>query len=128
METNVRARFVLFSKGKIEQDKISQQLDLLPTREGVNMKVEPAEAFWELAIDTKTTFYTEEVTNELLTLLEGKEAVLLKLKNEFALKSKLYIVPVAENEILPSIDINKRLLRFLYLTDTDLDIDLYVNW
>ncbi|EJF54900.1 hypothetical protein SapgrDRAFT_3255 [Saprospira grandis DSM 2844] len=128
METNVRARFVLFSEGKIEQDKISQQLDLLPTREGVNMKVEPAEAFWELAIDTKITFYTEEVTNELLTLLEGKETVLLKLKNEFALKSKLYIVPVAENKILPSIDINKRLLRFLYLTDTALDIDLYVNW
>jgi len=58
--------------------------------------------------------------------LIGKETLLNNVKREFDVEFVLEIVPTICDGIPPIIDINKDLIRFCNLSDTSIDLDMYV--
>lgn len=58
--------------------------------------------------------------------LIGKEDILIDIKNTHDVSFVLEIVPSICNGEKPVITFGKEVIKFCYLTDTDIDIDMYV--
>ena len=85
------------------------------------------ETNWEYSTWEIETPDFEIVVNIILNIFEDKINGINKFVNENDLNVKLCIITRIENKITPALYFNKRLLKFLYDLNAEVDTDMYIN-
>ncbi len=132
--TSIMIELTIFGK-KFNTEKLTKILQVSPTKYWQKWEINidntkgPArhETSWQYSTWEIETYDFENVANMILDLFESKVSIISNFVNENNLSTKLYIVPIVENQITPALYFNKRLLKFLYDLNAEVDIDMYVN-
>lgn len=119
-------------KGVFDPEEITQLLNVQPTQSWAigddrkNKIDQHTFALWETG---KTIIKYPELEIQCVKAIReliGKENLLLELKQKHDVSFTLEIVPSIVNGKKPNIELGKEVIKFCYLTDTYIDIDMYV--
>jgi len=81
---------------------------------------------WSACYQTEPVIDAEEQCVNIVRALKEKIPLLHKIKNEYDVAFNISVVPHIYNEETPILIFNKEVIEFCYLTDTEIEIDLYV--
>lgn len=132
MERTVCMTYFLI-QGDFEQKQISNILKIKNTGgHAIGEKKKYGEglydlASWEYGTDYVETLSADEQAELVIAPLTMKMDELLSIKERFQCEFILMQVPKIENGETPSLGFNKKIIDFCAKTDTDIQIDLYVN-
>jgi len=88
-------------------------------------KVIYKETSWSYTLTTNQ-YELELLSNKLINLFDKKKYDILEFKNKNNLTVKVDIIFFIENEIVPSLFLNKDFLSFLNFFESEVDIDGYI--
>lgn len=110
---------------------ITKKLLLEPTEcylkgEKNSRNFERKETCWSFSTGYVETLYVSELFDEVLNKLTSKKDTLIKLKNDYNLVFKFFIVINIEEDIKPAIYIDKKIIKFANDLEAEFDFDLYI--
>lgn len=117
-----------------DTDEVTNRLGIPATkswRKGDKGKYKPVLEFtnWELSTEKgKEYIYIDNLVNEIISKLFDKIEIIIDLKRQFQLNSKLVIVlyiDTNEDSSTPALGHDSKTIEFLYRTDTTTNIDIY---
>ncbi len=119
--------------GDFDPNEISEKLGLAPSKcwsigdQGKN-GTKYDFALWEYGRCDEYDVYIENQMMKTLNDLIPKTKILQEIKSLYEVYYFLEIVPsLYVDEITPVLSPNKEVIKFCYETETDIDIDLYLN-
>lgn len=118
-------------KGNFDPNEVSKKLGVKPTKQwAVGDKRKNGGtynfALWETGF-SKIEYPNIEIhTKNAIRELQGKEDLLAEIKSMHDVSFTLEIVPSIYNGKEPIIEFGHEVIKFCYLTNTDIDIDMYV--
>jgi len=118
-------------KGKFDPREATRRLSTEPTRSWSigDLRKDGSRhefAFWECGY-TQVAYPNLEIDCvQAVQDLVGKESILSDFKSEHDVDFVLEIVPTICEGVTPAINISKDLMHFCCLSDTTIDIDMYV--
>ena len=129
---NVSSCYCYFAiKGDFPPDDVSTTLEINPSKHwAIGDKRKNGGyydfALWETGF-TKIEYPEIEMRcAEAIRGLRGKEGLLKQIKEKYNVSFFLEIVPSIYDGKEPVIEFGKEVIEFCYLTETDIDIDMYV--
>ena len=131
METSCYTYFAI--KGDFSPDEVTNILKLKPTKKwaigdlSANGSSRYDFALWEYGRCDEYEIDVEKQCLKTICDLKSKTAELKAIKETFDVAFVLEIVPsVIVNETHPALCFNRDIIEFCYLTETYIDIDMYV--
>ncbi len=118
--------------GTFNPDEISKRLNLQPTEKwaiGDSRKDGSKHTFsnWRYGDCNDYDVNVENQMRKTISNLISLKADLLRIKKDYDAHFRLQVVPrIYTNEISPNLSPPRDIIEFLYETETNLDIDLYV--
>jgi len=111
-----------------DPSKITIELNIEPT--SVNHKKDPIpkRTSWKFKIEVGKDPDLATPTEKLINIFEPKIDTIIRLKKEYNLSTRLqYVMDIDINpeSSAPYFPMNKRIISFLYKTNTDVDFDIY---
>lgn len=107
-----------------------------------NLKIEPTECYikgsrgdygfkkketcWSIDTGYIDTLYISEPFDYLLDRLINVKETIVKLKNNFGLDCKFFVVINIVQDMKPAIYLDKKILDFVNYVDAEIDFDLYI--
>lgn len=120
-------------KGEFDPNDITRILTLMPTRQWRSEDLRPdgtayGFSLWECGRCNKYDVFTENQMMRTIKQLVPKIHLLQEIKKKYNVTFVLEIVPsIFTRESTPCLAPNRAVIEFCYLTETEIDIDLYVN-
>jgi hypothetical protein len=118
-------------KGAFPTSEVSRLLGVSPTKQwDIGDKRKNGSlykfALWEVGY-TKIQYPDIEMRcMDVIRELIGKENLLMQLKEAYDVSFVLEVVPSIENGKVPIIEFGSEVIKFCYLTETEIDLDMYV--
>jgi len=85
------------------------------------------ETCWEYSTLSIETYELDKVFIIIVNTFKKKIDLINKFVKENNLFVKLFIVPIIENWITPTLYFNREIIDFAYNLNAEIDIDMYVN-
>ncbi|NOQ73996.1 MAG: DUF4279 domain-containing protein [Crocinitomix sp.] len=107
---------------------ITKELGILPTSIGFKKDKTPKSTSWDYRLNATDDLDLATYLERLIDLFEPKIDVIIRLKKEFKLNTRLQFVidiDVSPESSTPYFGLNDRTIKFLNSTGTDVDFDLY---
>ena len=128
-KTNSYSYFAI--KGDFDPDIVTSMLNINPTKSWKmgDLRKDGSEhtfSLWETGRCGILTIDVEDQCLHTIKELRNKVDILLDIKKKFDLDFVLEIVPHIYEGNSPSIGFHKEIIEFCYLTDTYIDVDIYI--
>ncbi len=109
-------------------DKITEELNIQPTSVTLKKTPVPKSTSWKYRINAGNKIDLETYLEKLVELFEPKIKIINSLKKQCHLTTRIQLVvdiDISPNSSTPYFRLNKRVINFLYKTETEIDFDLY---
>lgn len=130
-KSNVRVSFSIYGE-KFEPNHITEMLGITPTITHIkgekieNRKVLRPDTVWELDTGYIESLDINEQLDIILTKLEKKTDKLIEVKNKFSVKMLFMIIVYIENEEVPAMYFERKILGFVNEIEAEIGFDVYV--
>ena len=117
-----------FNGDYFDIEKITKELNIKPSSVRLKKNPVPKSTSWKLQINVGNEIDLETPTEDIIKLLEPKAEEIVKLKRELNLETRLqYVIEIDINpeSSTPYFPLSKRIIKFLYQTETEVDFDIY---
>ncbi|ETS33334.1 MULTISPECIES: DUF4279 domain-containing protein [Photorhabdus] len=124
--------YFLISGDRLNPEDVTEKLAIQPTKYWVKGDPIPEkkrfriDSCWLLSTGDEEFLDVGEQLGKILTLLQGKKKVLVKLADEYELDYQFNIVIKIEEGVKPAINLDKTMIKELDELKAGLDIDLYI--
>ena len=111
-----------------DPERITKELKIEPTSVQLKKDPIPKSTSWKLQIDLGNEMDLATPTENIIKQLETKVDEIVKLKKDFNLETRLQFVidiDIHPESSTPYFPLNKRIIKFLNQTETDVDFDMY---
>lgn len=111
-----------------DTDKVTYKMEIEPTWVKIKSDPVPKSTSWNYKIEPENPVDLETPLERLLDVLEPKIEIINQLKKELKLESRICFVidiDIDPDTSTPYFGINKRTIKFLSKTETEVDYDLY---
>lgn len=109
-------------------NKITEELKIQPTKTRIKKEPVPKATSWQYRIDAGKKEDLRDEISEIVTMFYPKIPVILKLKEDLGVNTRLQFVldiDVNPSASTPCFFLNKKIIDFLGRTETEVDFDLY---
>jgi hypothetical protein len=106
----------------IENTSYHRKGEIIPNRPNLCRK----ETHWEFSTGFVQSLHFDEVSEELVDVLEKKAELILNYVNHYRLEVKLFVVIKIVGDNKPSVYMDKRFLHLMNLFNAEIDMDLYL--
>lgn len=120
--------YFTFQGEYFDVEKITNELNIEPTTIRLKKNPVPNSTSWILRINIGNEIDIVTPTESIVNLLEPKIGEIVKLKKALNLETRLqYVIDIDINpeSSTPYFPLNNRIIEFLYLTETEVDFDIY---
>lgn len=120
--------YFTFEGEYFDTEIITKKLNIEPTTTRLKKDPVPKSTSWKLQINIGNEIDLATPTADLIYLLEPKIEEIVKLKKEHNLETRLqFVIDVDINpeSSTPYFPFNKRIIKFLFHTNTEVDFDIY---
>ncbi|KAB1438063.1 DUF4279 domain-containing protein [Candidatus Galacturonibacter soehngenii] len=129
-KTNLMVEFSIIGED-FNPEKITKMLMVEPTEYYMKgskneRNFEMKESCWSISTGYVETLYVSELFDELLHKLTNKKEKIVKLKKEYNLTCKFFIVINIEENIKPAIYLDKEIVEFANFLEAEFDFDMYI--
>lgn len=134
MKTNIRT-YISFFWEDFDVNKFTKLLSIDPTEtykkwdKSIKNPKSPLkkETCWNFSTKTIETYYLEESLWIIVNKFESRIDVINNFVKDNNLDVKIFIIPIIENNITPSLYFNKKILNFIHSIWAEIDMDTYIN-
>lgn len=117
-------------------DELSNLLNIIPTsswykwnRDTKFPNAPPKkETSWDYSFWTFETYFLDEICFKIIKKFTPKISIINEFIKKNNLEIKIFIIPIVENQLTPSLFFNKKFINFIYKLNAEIDIDMYINW
>ncbi|PIE85536.1 hypothetical protein CSA08_01385 [Candidatus Gracilibacteria bacterium] len=85
------------------------------------------ETHWGYSTGSIESYNMDDISKKILQLFGNKIEILKSFITHHNLYVKIYIVPIIENNNIPSFYFDREFLKFVYKIGAEIDMDMYIN-
>jgi len=129
-KTNIMVEFCIIGED-FNPEEITKKLLIEPTEYYVKgtknaRDFERMESCWSISTGYIETLYIGEVLDMLLDKLANKKEIIIRLKEDYDLTCKFFVVINIEENMKPAIYLDKNVIEFAGSLEAEFDFDLYI--
>lgn len=129
-KTSVMVEFSILGDD-FNPEEITSRLSIKPTEQYLKgsksrKNFERKESCWCISTGYVETLYVSELLDMLIGKLIDKKDIIQKLKKEWNLECKFFVVINIENNVKPAVYIEKEVIEFANAVGAEFDFDLYI--
>jgi hypothetical protein len=120
--------YFVFDAEDFDTDKVTNELKIEPTSVRIKKDPVPKSTSWKYQINVGSEIDLETPLEKLINILEPKIEEIIRLKERYNLETRLQFVidiDINPKSSTPFFMLNKRTIKFLNKTETEVDFDLY---
>lgn len=120
--------YFTFEGEYFDTEIITKELKIEPTSIRLKKDPVPKSTSWKLQIEIGNEIDFATPAEDIIKLLEPKIEEIVKLKKALNLETRLQFVidiDINPESSTPYFPLNKRIINFLYQTETEVDFDIY---
>lgn len=117
-----------FDADFFDTDEVTNIIGIKPTSLMIKKEPVPKSTSWKYRIDIGNDTDLETPLENLIELFEPKIDIINKLKNSLNLETRIQFVidiDINPESSTPYFGLSKRVIKFLYITETEVDFDVY---
>lgn len=133
INTNIRVIFSIYGE-EISLDYITNKLNIKPNffyKKGDKIKnnslYKRMEDYWSINTGDQVSLDINEQLNQILEQIQDKESELLEIKKLYNPDFKFDVVIIIENNELPAVYLEKKIINFASKIGAEIDFDMYIN-
>ena len=120
--------YFVFYADEFDTEQVSTELNIQPTSVNIKKEPTPKSTYWKFQIEVGDEVDLETPLEKLIDILEPKIEQINKVKENYNLETRLQFVidiDINPEASTPYFGLNKRIIKFLNKTETEVDFDLY---
>ena len=120
--------YFAFDAETINTSEVTKTLGIEPTSLMIKKELITKSSSWKYRIDARNDIDLETHLEELIKLFEPKINEITSLKKKYNLETRIQFVidiDINPDASMPFFGLNKRTIKFLGLTETEVDFDIY---